>query len=181
MKTGVQALLLRAAPRFGTAGQGFRKLFRLSDGGLNRAVREGDTAAEAPIEPGTGARGRLVLTRAARASSAPAFIDEAQRLPSEVARRLAGFLRSKDAALKLRRTQRFAGQVMETIDALLIGLDARGQLVFINAAGEAPAGYSRPERARRRRAPALPARKRAWGDTLARPLPPSSDRHPGLL
>ena len=106
---------------------------------------EGGAAAEAPIEPGTGARARLVLMRPAPASSAPAFIDEEQRLLSAVARRLAGFLRSKDAALKLRRAQRFAEQIMETIDVLLIGLDARGRVVFINAAGEALTGYTRQE------------------------------------
>jgi two-component system, sensor histidine kinase and response regulator len=73
------------------------------------------------------------------------FLDEEHRLAKAVAERLGAFLQACEAARQLKRAKRFAEQVIESSNVMVLGLDARGRVLFLNAAGQAVTGYAEQE------------------------------------
>lgn len=85
-----------------------------------------------------GVAGRLADIRRKRDHQAGAFGREREELLHEIARRR----RAQEA---LRRERDFTRRLVETVDALVVGVDLQGRITVFNQAAERTLGYSRDE------------------------------------
>ena len=116
---------------------------RHATGDLSRAVAK--LEADIVIDGARRGRVRIGYLEARSFHDEGPFLDEERRLAQVVAERLGTFTQACDGARQLERAKRFAEQVIATANVMVLGLDPRGRVLFLNAAGEALTGYAEPE------------------------------------
>jgi len=100
----------------------------------------------ADIEVDGVTRGRLAVARAEdEAGAVSGFADEEQQLFASIARRLASHCRNRAAAARLPRARAYAEQLIETANAMIVGLAPDGRVLFVNAKVEEVTGYAQDE------------------------------------
>jgi len=89
-------------------------------------------------------RGRLAVAHADGTSGASqGFAEEERQLFASIARRLASHCRNRAAAARLPRAMAYAAQLIETANAMIVGLARDGRVLFVNAKVEEITGYPR--------------------------------------
>ncbi len=73
------------------------------------------------------------------------FLSEEHRLVGLVAERLGIFMQARAASERLARAKRFAEQIIDTANVMVLGLDPQGGVLFLNATGQAITGYAEAE------------------------------------
>ncbi len=101
--------------------------------------------ADLPGEGGPQGRVSIGYIEARTACGEGAFDAEERRLLEAVAERLASFIEGRVAATQLEDAHRFTQQIIDTANVMVLGLDAQGRVLFLNAAGQTLTGYAEQE------------------------------------
>ena len=89
-------------------------------------------------------RGRLAVAQPGDPAGPRAgFAEEERQLFASVARRLASHCRNRAAATRLPRAMAYAAQLVETANAMILGIARDGRVIFVNAKVEEVTGYPR--------------------------------------
>ena len=101
--------------------------------------------ADIPGEAGTLGRVSVGYVEARPDQEEGPFDAEERRLMEAVAERLGSFMQGRAAAVQLERARRFAQQIIDTSNVMVLGLDVQGRVLFLNAAGQSVTGYTEQE------------------------------------
>ncbi len=99
---------------------------------------------ETAIDVDGAVRGRLAVAHPGDPAGPRAgFAEEERQLFASIARRLASHCRNRAAAARLPRAMAYATQLIETANAMILGLARDGRVLFVNAKVEEITGYPR--------------------------------------